>query len=41
VGDIGHQPAGHVAQVTNITRPVKALVFLIHEKGLPVRIAVE
>ncbi len=40
-GQIGHQPAGRVAQVTNITRPVKALVILIHEKGQPVRIAVE
>ena len=40
-GDLRHQPARRVAEAKNITAPVRALVFLVHEKGQPLRVAVE
>jgi quercetin dioxygenase-like cupin family protein len=40
-GDVAYQPAGHVAEARDVTEPVTAVVFMIHEKGQPIRIAVE
>jgi quercetin dioxygenase-like cupin family protein len=40
-GDLRHQPARRVAEAKDITAPVRALVFLVHEKGQPLRVAVE
>jgi quercetin dioxygenase-like cupin family protein len=39
-GDLRHQPARRVAEARDITAPVKALVFLVHDKGQPLRVAV-
>jgi quercetin dioxygenase-like cupin family protein len=40
-GDVGHHPARRVAEATNVMQPVKMVIFFTHEKGQPLRVAVE
>lgn len=40
-GDVGHHPARRVAEATNVVQPVKMVIFFTHEKGQPLRVAVE